>query len=107
MARTLTIPEDLPDALQQAITKIQFFVIHVRNAGNTAMEIDKTQSSVKYEVTTYDSTGKIISVKARVVMFNDWPIGFKTDMTAAYAKLELDATNEGLFYGPGADEPLE
>jgi len=107
MARTLTTPEDLPNAVQQAITGFSFNVPHVRNAGDTAMEMWKAQITVSYEVTTYDIDGNIISRIHRRVDFADWTAGFKTNAKDVYDKLVLDAENNGLIYGPGTDEALE
>ena len=107
MGRILTTSEPQPDAYQHAITNARISIPHVRNAGDTAMEIDKSQTQVKYEVVTYNPAGKIISIVPRIVMFTDWPANFIADMKAVYAKLEIDAESVGLFYGPGTDEPLE
>ena len=107
MARTLDIPEDLPDAFQQGITSISFNIPHEINETGDAMKINKVEVHVKYSVTTWDNACKVIDNKTRGVIFADWPVAFITDMKAVYAKLELDAENSGLIYGPGTDEPLE
>ena len=107
MGRVLTTPEPQPDAFQHAITSIRFMIPHVRNTFDDAMEISKTEVYVKYIVITYDPDGKIISEVPRIVALTEWPANFITDMKVVYAKLELDAENAGLFFGPGTDEPLE
>ena len=107
MARILTTPDPQPDAVQQAISGFRFEVPHVRNAGDTAMEISKPQVQVWYEVITYAADGNIIEKETRIVLFPDWPANFTTDAKAVYDKLYVDAENAGLIAGPGTDEPLE
>jgi hypothetical protein len=106
MAQTLTVPVSRADVTQQAVTKMEFKIPHKRNVGDTAMEIDKTVVEIRYEVTTYNANGDILERQARVVYFTNWPAGFKTDMKAAYAKVETDAVNAGLI-GAGTAELLE
>ena len=107
MARTLTTPDPQPDAIQQAISAMRYEIPHVRNAGDTAMEFSKPQIRVWYEVITYASDGTIIKKAQRIVLFDDWPTLFKTDVKSAYDRLYTDAENAGLIAGPGTDEPLE
>ena len=107
MARTLTTPEVQPDAVQQAISGFRFEVPHIRDAGDTEMEISKPQVQVWYEVITYDAAGLIIKKETTRVLFADWPAGFITDVKSAYSRLETHAESIGLIAGPGTDEPLE
>lgn len=107
MARTLDTPVVRPDVVQQAVTGIRFEIPHIRNIANTAMEIQKAQVQIWYEVTTYNEDGDPLYTRQRTLKFPNWTAGFITDMKAVYAKVEIDATNQGLIYGPGTDEPLE
>ena len=107
MGRVLTTPDPQPDAIQQAISAMRFEIPHVRNTGDTAMEISKTQVQVWYEVITYAADGKVIKKATRIVNLADWPAGFKVDAKAVYDRLYDDAENAGLIAGPGVDEPLE
>jgi hypothetical protein len=107
MARTLTTPIIQPDETQQAITGFRIEVPHVRNLGDTAMEIGKLSVSLWYEVITYNLAGGIIKKAQRIVPFEDWPPNFLLDIKAAYAKMALDAVASGLIDGDGVDEPLE
>ena len=118
MARTLTTPETQPDAVQQAITGFNINVPHTRNAGNTAMELNKLRILVTYNVVTYDPDGEVIETVQRGIPFqiydgNEdvtntiWPAGFVTAVRDVYDRLHADAENEGLIVGPGTDEPIE
>ena len=107
MARTLTIPEGMPDTIQQGITGVRFEIPHIRNIADTAMEISKPNVRAWYEVTSYDPAGKVISKATRQMLLPNWAAVFTTDVKAMYAKIEIDAENNGLIYGPGVDEPLE
>jgi hypothetical protein len=107
MARTLTTPITQPDETQQAISGFRIEVPHVRNAGDTAMEISKPQVTLWYEVITYNLDGGIVKKAQRVVPLVNWPVNFKIDIKSAYAKIALDAANAGLIDGDGTDEPLE
>jgi hypothetical protein len=107
MARTLTTPIAQPDETQQAISGFRIEVPHIRNVGDTAMEISKSQVQLWYEVITYNLDGDIVKKAQRIVPFADWPVNFKIDIKAAYAKMMLDAVASGLIDGDGTDEPLE
>jgi len=107
MARTLTNPEVQPVITQQAVTKIEFIVPHVRNQADTEMVFDKAQIRVSYAVTSYLSNGSEDHIDNRDVRFTDWPAGFKTDVKAVYDKVILDAVAAGIITGAGTDEPLE
>ena len=121
MARTLTTPDPQPDATQQAISGFRFETPHVRNAGDTAMELSKLQIQVWYEVITYDTDGVIIKKETRTVPYqeldytdpllpvpvNVWPAGFVTAVKDVYTRLHAEAENAGLIVGAGTDEPIE
>ena len=106
MAQTLTTPVARDDVTQQGITKLEIRVPHKRNAGDTAMELNKPGIDLRYEVTTWNESGDVIERTSRYVDFASWPAGFKTDIKGAYAKAELDAINNGLI-GVGTPEALE
>ena len=107
MARTLTTPIPQPPGVQQAIMGMRFEVPHVRNVGDTAMVIDKSQIQLRYEVITFDAAGLFVSRKGRVVKFPDWPASFVANVRSVYEKVMLDAESAGLIAGPGVDEALE
>jgi hypothetical protein len=106
MARDLTTPVVRPDVTQQAITYMRFNIPHIQNTDSIpAMEINRDNIKVEYEVTTYNEDGEIISQVMRGVPFSIWPAGFITDMRSAYSRLENEAEAAGLI-GPGTSEPL-
>ena len=118
MSRTLTTPEIQPDAVQQAITGFNIKVPHVRNAGDTAMVINKLAIVVQYDVISYNAAGEVIEIKQRGIPFQIydeatdetttiWPPNFVLAIRDAYDKLHTDAENEGLIAGPGVDEVIE
>lgn len=107
MARTLTVPQEQPDGLQQAITEIRFGIPHAPLAEEGEVFIQRDNIRVFYKVTTYSATGEVIDSESARVNFVNWPGPFTLDVKAMYAKLEAHAELIGLFEGPGTDEPLD
>jgi hypothetical protein len=107
MSRTLDTPAVQPDAVQHAITRFHFEVPHKRNDADTAMELQKLQIEVWYELITYDAAGLGIDSIVQKVPFDIWPPLFKAAAKDAYDKLHAHAESIGLIAGPGTDEPLE
>ena len=105
MPRTLTNPAPQPAATHQHISGLRFTIPAVRDVDD--MVIRKQGVSLWYEVVTYDVEGNITGRKQRVVPFADWPAGFRTDVRNMYSRVQQHAESEGLFLGPGTDEPLE
>lgn len=105
MATTLTSPVDLGSVTHQGITSIQFKIPHKRSVDGTQAIVNRDRVVVAYQVTTWDGNGKVIATASRTVAFANWPNAFKTDARGVYAKLELDAKNNGLI-GAGTGEDL-
>ena len=108
MATDLDTPVPLPNVTQQGVVKVQFSIPHKRNAGNTAMEIDRANVEARYVVETWTQDGdSLVTARAsRIVPWADWPAGFKAQMRDVYASIVQDAKANGLI-GAGTDEPLD
>lgn len=107
MARLLTTPEVQPDGTQQAIIRIRLDIPHRRNAADDAMEINKPQVQLWYEVITYDANGLGIDRQESVVALAGWPPNFKADARSLYERVHVHAESVGLIAGVGTDEPLD
>ena len=107
MARTLTDPITQPVITKQAITDITFRIPHTSVYGEpTEVVIDTVNIQVTYNVSSYCDDGSVDHIEDRTVFLADWPIPFKDDVKAMYAKLAQDAEAQGLI-DPGIDDPLE
>ena len=105
MAQTLTTPEARADVTQQGIVTIIIKFPHARNAGDTAMEMDKPNFEALYEVFTWDEEGNTLNEELASVSFDNWPSGFKLDVRDLYAKAESHAVNNG-YIGAGTPEVI-
>lgn len=105
VATELTNPIDQPAATHQAITRVDFSIPHKRNATDDGMTFNKDVIQVRYEVTTYDATGKAIGVKSRTVPFSSWPAAFINESQDVYAMVATDARANNLL-ADGTDEAL-
>ena len=98
MAQVLTTPEN-KTIETQGVTAMVFDIPHVNAL------LDKPNISLIYEVTSWTSTGEVVSKVSRSVAFPSWPASFKTDMASVYSKVEQDAVASGLI-GLGTPEAL-
>lgn len=105
MAVTLTTPIPQEDITQQGISGFRFEIPHLRNAGNTAMEVAKASVYVSMDLISYDADGNVTKRQTVTEKFPDWPAAFITEVNAVRTRLIALAEARGLI-GTGTGEDL-
>lgn len=108
MATKLTAPEPRPPVTHQAITRFTVEVPHKLNDTLDDIVMNRDAITVRYRVVSLNVNGDLVEKQDtydELVPLSAWTAGFKSDMAAAYAKMEADAKGKGLI-DPGTDEPL-
>lgn len=105
MARTYTTPEARSNITQGGLSGFRFEIPHVRNAGNTAMEIAVPSVYVSMDIIKYDTDGSVAGRFTVTEKFPDWPAAFVAEVNAVRQRLEALAETKG-YLAPGTSEDL-
>lgn len=103
MATTLTSPVVQPAVTHQGVTRFEIRVPHKHQNGD--MGFDPNTIAARYEVTSWDSTGKPVLVQSREVPFASWPQALRNEMGALYSRLVADAKANNII-APGVDDQI-
>lgn len=105
MATRLTAPIPRDAITDQHIESVVFRIARKRSADGTRVVIDRSRTSVTYQVETLDESGAVISRAARTVLAANWPAPFTSTARDMLGMIEQDARANGLLEA-GTDEQL-